>query len=250
MTSVVHVFGIARGEDDTSPADGVRQVRDGALAALVEDVPATEWSADALPTMLEDLGWLSEQARRHDAVLRDHLPRPVVPCPLTTVFRDDEHVRAMLREQGDDLSAQLRRVDGCIELGVVVHVEGEDNQRRSEQATTERPASGSDYIAARLRRRDRADARRSRAAEIADEVHACLGVAAIDSVRGEPRPRALDDDSGRNVLNASYLVALAEVDRFDGEVRALAERLAPDGVRVRRTGPWAPFHFVGLEANR
>lgn len=240
MATVVRVFGVARAEDAVRD---VRTVQDGALAALVEDVPADEWSADAAPARLEDLRWLEVQARRHDAVLRAHLPQPVVPFPMTTVFTDDDRVREMLEERRQQLTDELNRVVGRIELGVVVHVDRDAAARRRE--TSPAGMTGADYIAGRLRQRQEGELARLAATTVADEIHRRLSALAADAVRGNPRPEALDDDPGWNVLNASYLVPLEQVEDFDAEVRALHEEHTGTGTRVRRTGPWAPFHFVG-----
>ena len=242
-TTLLRVFGVTRADD---PSDE-HVVRVGDLAALVEEVAADEWSEEALPGRLEDLRWLEAQARRHDSVLRSHLPRPVVPFPLTTVFADEESVRRALLDRSEELSTALHRVAGHVELGVVVHVDrfaGPAAEAEPEPAG-DRP--GAAYIERRLRQQRRTAVARADAASIADQVHERLAPLADSSVRGDPRPAALDDDSGVNVLNASYLVPTDAVDAFDDEIGRLSADLAAAGARVRRTGPWAPFHFVEQE---
>ena len=228
-STVLRVFGVGRAGD---PVD-VQVVRHGGLAALVEAVPAEDWSAEALPRRLEDLGWLETQARRHDAVLRAHLPHPVVPFPLTTVFTDEDGVRRALDERVDRLTAALDRVAGRLELGVVVHVDTATVQPAENEPAAAGDRPGAAYIERRLRRQRRAEVARADAAKVADTVHARLAPLAERAVRG-------------NVLNASYLVRTDAVGAFDSEIERLAADIA--GARIRRTGPWAPFHFVDQDA--
>jgi hypothetical protein len=241
--TVLRVFGVGRADD---PAQ-VQVIRDSGLAALVEAVSAEDWSAEALPRRLEDLSWLEAQARRHDAMLRGHLPFPVVPFPLTTVFTDEEGVRRVLHERADSLGAALERVAGRLELGVVVHVDPAAVLAAEVESVPAGDRPGAAYIERRLRQQRRAELTRADAVAVADAVHARLAPLSEDSVRSNPRPVALDDDPGVNVLNASYLVHLEAVSDFDAEIGRLSEELASSGTRIRRTGPWAPFHFVDRE---
>ncbi|MDT3400293.1 GvpL/GvpF family gas vesicle protein, partial [Streptomyces sp. B1866] len=92
------------------------------LAVAVSPVPERDFDERALKARLEDLEWLEAVARAHHAVVEAIFARAVVlPLRLATIHRDDERVRAMLREREAEFGALLDRLAGHVEWGVKVY---------------------------------------------------------------------------------------------------------------------------------
>ncbi|MGW4569496.1 GvpL/GvpF family gas vesicle protein, partial [Streptomyces sp. NPDC004561] len=106
-------------------------------------------------------------------------------------------------------------------------------------------ASGRDYL--RRRRADTMAHEESRqAAEtFAQSLHERLCAYAEDCRMHAPQNSALSGATGRNVLNAAYLVSRAHSEEFVELVDRTKDE-AP-GIRVELTGPWAAYSFTGEE---
>ncbi|GAA2080207.1 GvpL/GvpF family gas vesicle protein [Streptomyces albiaxialis] len=248
-----YVYAVTRPFDEPLPAelrgvDGTvphTLLHDG-LQAVISLVPEADFAEEPLRAHLEDLDWLSGTARAHQAVV-DALTRLTCPLPLRlgTVYRDDEGVRRMLADGGPRFRRTLDRLEGRVEWGVKVSTERPEEPPPEPSASA--PVSGRDYL---RRRRSQVTARESALADaerLADALHAALARDAEDVRLHRPQNPKLSGASGRNLLNASYLVPGARSEAF----LELLERLAasePD-VRVEVTGPWAPYSFAAETAD-
>ncbi|MFF7971491.1 GvpL/GvpF family gas vesicle protein [Streptomyces sp. NPDC007905] len=217
------------------------------LVAVVSTVPEHDFCEEALRGRLEDLDWLAATARAHQGVI-DALTTVTTPLPLrlATVFRDDSGVRMMIEEREGDFRRILDRLEGRVEWGVKVYLESASSEVAEPAVSgAARPASGRDYLR-RRRESTHAHEEQWRSAEtFAQTLHERLSRYAEDSRLHPPQNAALSGTSGRNVLNAAYLVRRADsegfvemVDRTKGEV---------PGIRVELTGPWAAYSFSGEE---
>ncbi|MEU6844997.1 GvpL/GvpF family gas vesicle protein [Streptomyces sp. NPDC046716] len=225
-----------------------RQLEHDGLVAIVADVPERDFAEAPLRAHLEDLDWLTATARAHQTVIAA-LTTVTGPLPLrlATVFRDDSGVRVMLEQEGDRFRACLDRLAGRVEWGVKVYVEGgaegaeaarEDPARGAQAA----PSSGRDYLRRRRAERTARDDAWQRAERFAQELHDELAGCAADSRIHPPQNPELARASGRNVLNAAYLVDRTEAEAFVERVDATKGR--EPGLRVELTGPWAGYSFA------
>ncbi|MET9415601.1 GvpL/GvpF family gas vesicle protein [Streptomyces klenkii] len=255
------------GADDLETLTGVagepvRPVRHLGLTTLVGPVPAAGFDEAALRASLEDIAWLEKAARAHQRVI-DAVTAGgacVLPLRLATVYRDETGVRRMLADRHAQLGAALDRLDGCVEWGVKVHATGSAAQAPA--ATGARPRSGvgppapraamsgRDYLRSRAAARHADEEEARREDEAARGIHAAL-TALAEQTRIYPlRQGPLAGPSGRNVLNAAYLVRRESGDRFTSAAAGLADLAPEDGVRLELTGPWAPYSFAGLATSR
>ncbi|KDN78345.1 gas vesicle protein [Streptomyces olindensis] len=251
MTGLRYVYAVCRpfGTPLQSQLTGVagdppRALNHHGLVAVVSHVPERDFAEEPLRAHLEDLDWLTETARAHQGVI-DALTTVTTPLPLRlgTVFRDDSGVRMMIEAREDDFRRTLDRLEGRVEWGVKVYAESEPQQspRPAQKAT-----SGRDYLRQRRLQTRSHEEMWQKAEHFATRLHEELSAFAEDSRLHPPQNPALSKATGRNVLNAAYLVPRAHseefvemVDRTKGEV---------PGMRVELTGPWAAYSFAGEDA--
>jgi hypothetical protein len=97
------------------------------------------------------------------------------------------------------------------------------------------------------RKRQQAEARRKTTASIEQalaDTDATLRRHARASVRLRPQQRSLSGHRGEMVSNAAYLVERSRTDAFIRTAHELAEALAPSGLTLDLTGPFAPYNFT------
>lgn len=226
-----------RGLGDTP----VRVVVDGGLGAVVGAVDAEVFGEESLRRLLEDLRWLEDTARAHDAVVSTLARiRPVAPVRMATIFLDDAGVRALLREHAAGFTAVLDRIRGRVEWGVKAYA-----PRRA--ADPAQPADGAgpgtSYLLRRRAERDSAARARQGSMDAAEVAHRRFAAVAVAARRYPPQDPRLAGHHDEMVLNAAYLV---------DEAAAAALRDAVDGagsadLRLELTGPWAPYSFATLD---
>lgn len=223
----------------------VRVIEEQGLAAVVSPVSLEEFGENPLRQHLEDLGWLESTARAHHAVVdaaAEHAA--TVPLGLATVYRSEDRARTALRDRHEEFDRALRRITGRTEWGVKAYADlteaGGTAAASGKAAGGDRP--GTAYLRRRgEQRRTEEEARRDvldAAGLIDDEL------CAIAAARRLHRPQdpQLSGERGWMVLNAAYLV---DDDRAD-DFRAAVRRLGADRpeIRLRLTGPWAPYSFA------
>jgi hypothetical protein len=252
VTGLRYVYAVCRPFDAALQAqltgvagDPPRLLPHGDLIAVVSHVPEADFGEEALRAHLEDLDWLTATARAHQQVV-DALTAVTTPLPLrlATVFRDDSGVRVMLQEREAAFRRTLDRLDGRVEWGVKVYVEGAEAERPQASAPpAPKPVSGRDYLRQRRRQSRANEDLWSRAEEFATGLHARLSERADDARLHAPQNPRLSGAAGRNVLNAAYLVARDASEEFVETVDRTKDD-AP-GIRVELTGPWAAYSFAG-----
>ncbi|MFE8957557.1 GvpL/GvpF family gas vesicle protein [Streptomyces iakyrus] len=248
MTGLRYVYAVCRpfgtplqAELTGVAGDPPRALTHHGLVAVVSHVPERDFAEEPLRRHLEDLDWLTETARAHQGVI-DALTSVTTPLPLRlgTVFRDDSGVRMMIEAREEDFLRTLDRLEGRVEWGVKVYAESEPQESAQ---PAQKPASGRDYLRQRRMQTRSHEEMWQKAEAFSTRLHEELSAFAEDSRMHPPQNPALSKATGRNVLNAAYLVPRANseefvelVDRTKGEV---------PGMRIELTGPWAAYSFAG-----
>ena len=214
-----------------------------ALQAVVSSVPMAAFGEDELRRNLEDIDWLEDVARRHDAVVRALAGRvPTAPMRLATICYDDDAVRARLRAWHVDLNHVLDRIEGCAEWSVKVLTMPAAPAAEPVAAGS---VSGADYL---HRKKAEAQARAAQddsAAEVAGRIHDELARLAKASRRLPAQDPRLSGHQGVMVLNAAYLVPDEAGEEFADLVLRLST--AEPAVVVDGRGPWPPYSFAMLD---
>lgn len=214
------------------------------LYVAVSPVCDQEFSERQLPQHLEDLTWLEATARAHDAVVRALATAgPILPLRLATVYLTEESLRTALVPQAQQLRRQLTALDGAVEWGVTVDLVPQPPQpARAEQPA---PRDGKSYLRQRRNERQATQARHEAAQALGQRLAADLASVARD-MRWLPaqNPALHEAPAGpRNVVNQAYLVPGTEADAFKERLRQVMDA-APAGLRIRLSGPWAPYNFT------
>jgi len=214
------------------------------LAAIVGDVSLDEFGQDALRRNLEDLDWVAQKARAHDAVISEIARSgPVIPVRMATVYLDDARVRNLLEKRREDFVATLSRLSGRAELGVKVYADPTRLVTSDAAHGSNGTRSGTSYLMRRRRElASREEAFRVAAVE-ADRIHTTLMRHAVDGKRKPPPDRSLSGRDELTVLNGTYLVDSDAVEMFRETVVALAK--STGRLSMETTGPWPPYSFAG-----
>lgn len=225
----------------------VECVTQGELCALVSRVNLDQFDEQRLREHLADMAWVEQTARRHqqvlDAVLGQCTPLPMRLC---TLYSDEQALLDMLAREQESLSAALAEFSGKLEWGVQAFAAERRPQPRSSPGAP--PATtGTAYLQQKLDARRAGEQADADLEAICDRVHTELCSLAV-ACRLSPLQRP--EVSARQapmVLNASYLVANEQRERFCARVAALGDDLAED-VELQLTGPWPPYNFVAAAA--
>jgi len=250
-----YVYAVSRHLDpaSVSPLRGLqdaplRVIAHAGLSAVVSEVHLDEFGDEGLRRNLENLAWLEQVARTHDAVVHAVGETTTsAPLRLATICLDEERVKHLLDEWHDLLVRALERIEGRQEWSVKVVVPPSPvAEAEPEDSLTTLPVgAGAAYL---KRRKEESERKRESAAHfdaLAAEIHALLSSAAAASRRLAPQDPRLSGHQGVMSLNAAYLVDESEVERFSALVRDLQD--GNPSVRLDVQGPWPPYSFATLD---
>jgi hypothetical protein len=249
---VIYVYGVVDGSVrlGTLPVgvDGagvVRGVCNGGLTALVSEVAGADFDEARLREHVVDLAWVQSTARRHELVLEAiGAVATVIPMRMCTVYDSEDEIAQLLARESRALRDGLRYLEGKGEWGVKVFSEPFAGAEQRADPSTDRGASGADFMRRRLREREaRADAAQQ-AEDAAQHVHEVLDTVAADSVIVSPQSHENRDRPGEMLLNGVYLVQDESREEFRAQARALARSFANLGIELELTGPWPAYNFV------
>lgn len=257
-SEAVWLYAVA-GDDVADAANGlfgvdgepVRTIRAAGLSAVVGSVALARFGEAALRRNLEDLEWLGDTARTHDAVIEAVAQTAtIVPMRLATVYFDDARVHTMLNSHQDQLADMLRRLTGRTEWGVKAYAEAADppqaaiaNQRSTVDSNG--GATGAAYLRRKRAQLAAREHRENLGHQQAQAVHQALSPLAYHHRCHPPQDPKLTGKSTAMVLNAAYLVDDDQGEAFTKTVVRLANAL--QGIDVELTGPWPPYSFAGIE---
>ncbi|MET9494833.1 GvpL/GvpF family gas vesicle protein [Streptomyces sp. NPDC006552] len=225
----------------------VRLVASGALAAVVQTVPAADFTDEVWQTRLADRQEIERYARAHHEVVSAAAALgPAVPLPLATLYHDDERVRGVLDDEAARFHGALRRIAHHAEWGVKVYRSTAPPEPRVAAAPARpgppAPGAGLAYLNRKRGVHDRREQSRAEALSVAESVDAELRGLAAASRRLRTHGAALAGEQRVHVLNATYLVAADRADALRRAVEALRERT---DAQIELSGPWVPYSFVG-----
>lgn len=202
-------------------------------------VPLDRYGAQALEESLRDLEWVSAIAVAHEAVVEYFAGLrgvTVIPMKLFTLFSSPARAIAEMRRRSERLAALFAKLQGCEEWGVRIM----RGPSRVAEQSSDKPATGVAFLAARKRARDESLAAQHDSAEAANDAYAELARLAADHRRRQHEASGVIPP----LLDAAFLVPIRRRARF----RALAERAAETvmerGGRLTLTGPWPAYNFV------
>jgi hypothetical protein len=206
------------------------------LWLVVADAPLRHYAGPAIDGRLTDLGWVSQCAMAHEALV-EHAATlgTIVPMKLFTLFSTDARAVAHVARRRDRLARVIRRVARRDEWGIQI--------RGTRNRPTPRPAralTGTAFLHLK------AAARRAGGGAAAPALRAAL--TELRRVAGSIRRRPIEVDAaggGGLVLDVVLLVAVRRRARFLRTTARLTARLARAGYAVTLTGPWPPYHFIG-----
>jgi hypothetical protein len=268
------VFAVVRTGDPAPPA-GVRGHADGGplslleldggLWAVVQNVPAAQFTEEALRRRLADCEELEGCARAHHEVVTAAASYgPVVPLPLATLFSGPARAKAALDSSRARFTAVLDTVEGRAEWAVKVHfVQPAAGSREAEADTDEGPSAAPDPDQAdtdrsggagraylervRGRERDRRQ-RRQAAVEAARRVDEAARAMAVSALQRRTHGPEITGRHRQQVMNVAYLVDVGRGRQLTAAVAALRGTCAQAGVEIEISGPWVPYSFC--EAGR
>jgi hypothetical protein len=238
---------------------GLGSVSEGSLGAVAEEVSEAEFGEEALNQNMRDMGWLAPRATHHQEVCARLLEGAdaVVPLSFGTVFRDEDGVRAMLRERADELEARLATVRGRAEWVVALSRDGARARAWVEQdgasavAEVRRqieasPPGRAYLLARRLDEAHRQGLFELDAGAVAALQDALAGIAerTFREPLAEGAGPAAAGGSGM-IARVSVLAPRAGEARLRAALNQLAEAWRPRGYEVDATGPWPPYRFGG-----
>jgi hypothetical protein len=247
-----YVYGVVPwGEARETVFDGLEGVGGGSvalvdagqLAAIVSEVPLSEFGEEPIVDNLRDPVWLEHRARAHEAILDTALRfSPVVPFRFGTIYRGEDHVREMLSAH-EGLSETLERVRGRVELGVKGFL-AETPADTAPDTAEDEPSAGRRYLEEKQRARQLAEERDALKAGVADASHEQLAAAADGARANPPQPREVSRSDHDMFLNGAYLVAADQEGEFRAALEELEKEHGPRGAAYELTGPWPPYNFV------
>ncbi|MGW9430736.1 GvpL/GvpF family gas vesicle protein [Streptomyces decoyicus] len=255
--TATYVFAVCRQLDPAALtglaglADGfpVRGLRFGSLMAVVQHVPAAEFTEDAWQQRLSDREALEHCARaHHDVVTAAAACGPTAPLALATLYRGDERARQALEADADRFAAVLARIEGHAEWGVKVYLPA----AAPGPAATAPPGpgphrsgggAGRAYLERKRGLHQAREQHHDRALQTAEDIDTALSRLATATRRLRPHGPELTGEKHRlQILNATYLVSSMRVRRLLEAVAGLRQRTGAD---VEVSGPWVPYSFVG-----
>jgi len=210
------------------------------LWAIVQSVPETAYGETALARGLQNLDWVSPRALAHERVIECFLSAPaLLPMHLFTLFTSDDRVAQHVHSDGARIRRLLKRVEGKVEWGLRLMF---DEKAERAKISKQPVRSGTEFLA---RKRDVLGINRARVKEArgeADRLYKSMSRLAAAAQRRTSLERAAP--GSRLLLDAAFLVPVAESGAFRSAVRQQTRDLRSVGITMSVTGPWPPYNFV------
>jgi len=257
MSRLRYVYGIARASDAARVASAgltgiderpVGCVVEGTLLAAASDVDEAEYGETALNEHVRDLDWLAARAAQHQAVNGRllELLGTVLPLAFGAIYRDDERVRQMLREDAKDRNVQLASLAGHAEWVVTVSRDADAPADDADVRALDEQIAASPPGRAFLLDKQRGTTL-SRSTLRRDSDAANTALAALEGVAARTyQESVVAGGSDAVALRASILVAREREPALTKAINELEGQLGARGYHVRASGPWPAYRFGAM----
>lgn len=225
------------------------------ICALASPVPLAEFGEEALRHHLNDLRWVEEKVRLHEAIVEAAMARgTILPARFCTLFADPQRILAAMRRNAPLLQEGFERVRGQEEWGVKGFCNREalqdsllhaDSTLLNSLEAGSGGAPGHAYLFTKS-----LDAKLAARAREREEETVRAAVAAIREKVTDllEKPCRVPEGTGKVaiVLHLACLVRKCKVQEFLVEVDRWNRVTGPEGLRLLTSGPWPPYHFSPL----
>jgi hypothetical protein len=214
------------------------------LWVVTSSVRLDVYGIGPLETLLRDLDAVGRVALAHEAVV-EHFGRrddmTVVPMKLFTMFSTPQRAVSDIAARRKSLDSAMKRIEQAEEWGIRVI-------RRAEPRTDGRirtgHVSGAAFLAAKKDARANVRSEKIAAVEAAAALFDRLSAVSRDSCQRRESPRLSVPSL---VLDAAFLVAKKDLEKFTAAARAGAVACSRVGAQMTMTGPWPAYNFVQLD---
>ncbi len=246
--------GFPKGMTDTS---SVFIIDRGELSAIVSLEDALVFGGQSLDQQMKDTEWLKDKVRRHAGVLFEiRKDATLVPLRFGMTCASDEDVIELINEQQRHFGKMLDRLRGKSEFGVRMFCDTEtldgaiSKTDKSVDATLEdMPRSVTRFIKG-LAREDGTTRDMESAEDLRETcIRRAHGVLLEVSAEGTFKEiiTQIDSEGRELIMNAAYLVPTYMEKQFEYSMERLATEYKDLGFTFEKSGPWPPFHFVGID---
>jgi hypothetical protein len=228
------------------------------ISAVVSKVPEKKFNQSAIDRNTKDIKWLSDTATKHEDLVESVMSKvTAVPLKLCTIFKTEDRVKLMLKQNYGRFSAALRDLRGAVELGVSAYLSldlekladhFESNQIKEKKKQILNASEGRAYFL-------KQELQEMLVAEFASRAYSSTRTI-YDELKGYAEkskivnPIRSDDTNGMSsssnemILNATFLVKKEDLDKFKEKYEEIRTGHLPDGITLKLTGPWPPYNFV------
>jgi hypothetical protein len=231
---------------------GVELVTNHELAAIVSQVPLSEYSEEGLAGKLTDASWTAIRAMRHEHVVEFFAKRTsVVPLRFGTIYLNKSRVEEMLGEQESQLKTILVRLNGKEEWGVNVYSDRQillDNiisvspRLRMMADEAKQASAGQSYLMQKKIEALKAVEAKVETARATEQIEKRLAEESEQSTRLRIL-KVETTEHGELKAKFAFLVVKEKFPEFQNAAEELAGELQHAGVRLELTGPWPPYNF-------
>lgn len=261
MSEILYLYGFVPTDTPAPEISGLEErpvevlEMDGFRAA-VSRLPAEAYGEGQVEERMQDLSWVARRGVEHERVVTwfaDHAT--IVPARLLTLFSSTDVLEAEATSRKSRITEGIRRFGGTREWDLKVSYDADVLGRRlgdfsEEVAELDRAiaeaSEGRRYLLERKReelaRAGCAGAAHELARELFEELRPLCEQAVELSIPATERELPV-------VLNAALLVSAEARAGLEKRGARAAEELGERGVHLELTGPWAPYRFVGGEAD-
>jgi hypothetical protein len=224
----------------------------GHICALVSRVPLKEYNEQTLNQRLRDLPWLTAKVRCHEAMVRSVMgSHPVMPVTFGTIYLNAAKVLGILKRHYREIHAFLTFIHNKEEWGIKVYANGgpAPNSQDASELTREldhrlaTATPGEVYLLQKQRQHLLRQHVRQHLDEFSHQLYQQVLSWCIEGCRNRLLSQHATGNAGEMILNAAFLVAKPEVERFTHRLEVLAMRHVNSGLSFALSGPWPPYNF-------
>jgi hypothetical protein len=261
VSRLLYLYGFVSDDAPTPPADlvgvgdaPVRSADLGGIRAVVADVPADEFSTEAIETRMHDLAWVGDQGALHERVVTwfvDH--GGILPARLLTLYVSERSLAGAIGGRKGRIGEELARLRGLREWDLKISYRAEELRQALGSVSEVVAQLDREIAAADPGRRYLLDRKRDKVLDAeTGRVARRLGNEALDALEAYVREvRRIDGPTGRDdlpvVVHAALLVDQGRERDLQERAAEEGRKLAPRGMAVALSGPWAPYRFLASE---